>query len=89
MANKTNSSVRFLGESTARQSTFRFYLTFSGQKIQKHDISLKNPLHSVKKTFFQNSITYITLTSMGAELQSQNHVDVDYGKTTGLIYLKF
>ena len=28
-ANKSNSSVRFLGESTARQSAFRFYLTFS------------------------------------------------------------
>ena len=26
--NKSNSSVRFLGESTARQSAFRFYLTF-------------------------------------------------------------
>ena len=26
-ANKSNSSVRFLGESTARQSAFRFYLT--------------------------------------------------------------
>ena len=28
-ANKSNSSVRFLGESTARQSAFRFYLTFT------------------------------------------------------------
>ena len=28
-ANKSNSSVPFLGESTARQSAFRFYLTFS------------------------------------------------------------
>ena len=27
-ANKSNSSVRFLGESTARQSAFGFYLTF-------------------------------------------------------------
>ena len=27
-ANKSNSSVRFLGESTARQSAFWFYLTF-------------------------------------------------------------
>jgi hypothetical protein len=26
---------------------------------------------------------------MGAELHSQKHVDVDYGKTTGPIYLKF
>ena len=30
-----------------------------------------------------------TLTSMGAELQSQNRVEVNYGKTTGPIYLKF
>ena len=30
MANKSNSPVRFLGESTARQSAFRFFLTFSG-----------------------------------------------------------
>ena len=29
-ANKSNSSVRFLGESTARQSAFWFYLTFNG-----------------------------------------------------------
>jgi hypothetical protein len=29
VANKSNSSVRFLGESTARQSSFRFYLTFN------------------------------------------------------------
>ena len=29
MENKSNSSVQFLGESTARQSAFRFYLTFS------------------------------------------------------------
>ena len=28
MANKSNSSVRFLGESTALQSAFWFYLTF-------------------------------------------------------------
>ena len=28
-ANKSNSSVRFFGESTARQSAFRFYLNFS------------------------------------------------------------
>ena len=26
---------------------------------------------------------------MGAELQSQNQVDVDYWKTTGSIYFKF
>ena len=26
---------------------------------------------------------------MGAELQSQNHIDVDYRKTTGPIFLKF
>ena len=30
-----------------------------------------------------------TLTSMGAELQSQNRVEVNYKKTTGPIYLKF
>ena len=28
-ANKSYSSVRFLGESTAHQSAFRFYLTFN------------------------------------------------------------
>ena len=32
---------------------------------------------------------FSTLTSMGAELQSQNRVDVDYEKTTGPIFLKF
>ena len=34
-ANKSNSSVRFLGESTASQSAFRFYLTFR-RIIRKH-----------------------------------------------------
>ena len=29
-ANKSNSSVRFLGESTAHQSAFQLYLTFTG-----------------------------------------------------------
>ena len=33
MANKSNSSAHFLGESTARQSAFRFYLTFSGPNM--------------------------------------------------------
>ena len=32
MANKSNSSVCFLGESMARQSAFRFYLTFTKVK---------------------------------------------------------
>ena len=31
----------------------------------------------------------VILTSMGAELQSQNYIDVDYRKTTGPIFLKF
>ena len=35
MANKSNSSVRFLGESTSRQSTFRFYLTFSSYILKR------------------------------------------------------
>ena len=35
-ANKSNSSVRFLGESTARQSAFRFYLTFRAKSQYKN-----------------------------------------------------
>ena len=31
----------------------------------------------------------VKVTNMGAELQSQNPVDSNYGKTTGPIYLKF
>ena len=31
----------------------------------------------------------VKVTNVGAELQSQNRVDVDYEKTTGPIYLKF
>ena len=31
----------------------------------------------------------VKVTNMGAELQSQNRVDGDCEKTTGLIYLKF
>ena len=32
LANKSNSSVRFLGESKARQSAFRFYSNFNSNK---------------------------------------------------------
>ena len=32
-ANKSNSSVHFLGESTARQSAFRFFLTFRNLRL--------------------------------------------------------
>ena len=31
----------------------------------------------------------VKVTNVGAELQSQNRVDSNYGKTTGPIYLKF
>ena len=34
MANKSNSSVHFLGESTNHQSAFRFFLTFSSSPIR-------------------------------------------------------
>ena len=33
-ANKSNLSVRFLGESMARQSAFRFYLTFKEKMLR-------------------------------------------------------
>ena len=33
--------------------------------------------------------TLVKVTNMRPELQSQNHVDSDYEKTTGSIYLKF
>ena len=33
MANKSNSAVRFIGKSTACQSAFRFYLTFSKNSV--------------------------------------------------------
>ena len=36
-ANKTNSSVCFLGDSTACQSAFRFYLTFSRRQNHEED----------------------------------------------------
>ena len=44
-ANKSNSSIRFLGESTARPSSFRFYLTFSldFQKLLRLNCSRKSP----------------------------------------------
>ena len=41
-ANKSNSSVCILGESTARQSAFRFYLTFKGFLYFKEDMG-QNP----------------------------------------------
>ena len=37
----------------------------------------------------QLSPMLVKVTNMGAELQSQNRVDVDYEKTTGPIFLKF
>ena len=53
-----------------------------------------NTCHTLYKVYSEIQsigvgITGITLTSMGAELQSQNRVDVDYEKTTGPIFLKF
>ena len=39
-ANKSNWSVHFLGESTAGQSAFRFYLTFS-RSISRFDLEIK------------------------------------------------
>ena len=45
MANKSNLSVRFLGESTACQSAFRFYLTFGvyTKKLNRYksDLNIK------------------------------------------------
>ena len=45
-ANKSNSSVHFLGESMARQSAFQFYLTFSMGSISTDFYSLD----SIKNT---------------------------------------
>ena len=39
-ANKSNSSVRFLGEFTANQSAFRFYLTNKQKKVNDFRNSL-------------------------------------------------
>ena len=41
-ANKLNSSVRFLGESTSRQSAFRFYLTFSVFLLEPFQTKIRN-----------------------------------------------
>ena len=47
MANKSNSSVRFLGKSKARQSAFWFYLTFSCLILSAKNIKLCNTLKVV------------------------------------------
>ena len=41
-ANKSNSPVRFLGESTARQSAFWFYLTFTYGPSVSDEYALKS-----------------------------------------------
>ena len=43
-ANKSNSSVRFLGESTARQSAFRFYHTFTALQYKYSPQQTKKPI---------------------------------------------
>ena len=46
-ANKSNSSVRFLGESMERQSAFRFNLTFTMDKVlTSHSLilNIKDPI---------------------------------------------
>ena len=49
-------------------------------------VKLNTPRHGGLYRWRENSLT---LTSMGAELQSQNRVDINYEKTTSPIYLKF
>ena len=44
-ANKSNSSIRFLGESTARQSAFWFYLTFNHLENQLGGVNLFLMIH--------------------------------------------
>ena len=46
-ANKSNSYVRYLGESTARQFAFRFYLTFSRQNSKGNWKSLRETQQSL------------------------------------------
>ena len=50
MANKSNSSVQFLGESMARQSAFWFYLTFSMTQLLSHIIAPFTGLSFMLKT---------------------------------------
>ena len=58
---------------------------FISETKRDFDQVQQNHFNSFKKLVdFQNLKGVVTLTSMGAELQSQNHVDVNYGKTFGL-----
>ena len=52
-ANKSNSSVCFLGESTARQSVFHLYLTFTSNKVfvTKKSVALQYTIHNSLEIF--------------------------------------
>ena len=52
-ADKSNTSVRFLGESTARQSAFQFYLTFRDCNF----VTLEFKLHRLQNLWI--SIQYL------------------------------
>ena len=73
-ANKTNSSVCFLGESIVRQSAFWNYLTFSSNiartlfhsYIHLFDLTLTIVKPAEKKIRTQNSLIVITLFNSGA-----------------------
>ena len=53
-ANKTNSSVRFLGESTAVQSAFRNYLTFTNPSIYPSIFSVTPNIQHYLQVFMLN-----------------------------------
>ena len=73
-ANKSNSSVRFLGESTARQSPFWFYLTFS--TLHQNDLKKMGPL--VLLILIWNGIYYSVFLFW---LQTQRREKFDYAVT--------
>ena len=57
--NKSNTSVRFLGESMACQSAFRFYLTFSGitdqGRFKSQNLIVKNQTRPKRLSFFKDA----------------------------------
>ena len=59
-ANKTNSFVHFLGESTARPNCFRFYLTFKVVLCDRsHDLSQAETKMVFGKVYQSNKMTTI------------------------------
>ena len=68
--NKSNSSVYFFGEATARQSGFWFYLTFG-----KFAVSSNGPKGRFKRKFYSLGYFLLTQPFLSSEQNTRSHFE--------------